>query len=98
MSNTVNMKRNGDSDRGRRTENSQGAGPATPRLPAPQASFDEMSLPAVESEAVEPDGATYEIECELRRRLGGLRMLRPGERAAGYRAAKNWYRLALMDL
>jgi hypothetical protein len=43
-------------------------------------------------------GAALEIENEFRRRMQGLRGLTRRERAAAYRAAKKWYREALVAL
>lgn len=43
-------------------------------------------------------GAALEIENEFRRRIQGLRGLTRRERAAAYRAAKKWYREALLAL
>lgn len=43
------------------------------------------------------DGAA-EIEAEFRRRIMGLRRLRPYERAGAVRAARNWKTLALRAL
>ena len=51
-------------------------------------------------EGLEPEdgGAAFEIQQEFRRRMQGMRSLSRRERASAYRAAKRWYREALVAL
>jgi len=93
------MTPNGDSVPKSSTENDQGTGPATPWSPASLASDNEPE-PLNPDDGIQTDdgGAAFEIENEYRRRLAGMRHLRRPVRAAAYRAAKEWFRAATVEL
>jgi hypothetical protein len=79
------------------TANDQGAGPATPVSPASSAQDECCFWGAVPGEEQPISDALPDIENEYQRRLAGLKVLPRRQRSAAYRAAKEWFRVAIAD-